>query len=47
VTLRFEVSSLPDTGSASATPWLWSAVGLLVAGTAAVIGTLSLRLRRR
>jgi len=47
VTLRFEVSSLPDTGSAMTASWLWSAVGLLVAGTAAVIGTLSLRLRRR
>jgi hypothetical protein len=47
VTLRFEVSALPDTGVASTAPWVLSALGLLAAGSAAALGALSLRLRRR
>jgi len=47
VTLRFEVSALPDTGVTSTAPWMLSALGLLAAGSAAALGALSLRLRRR
>ena len=52
VALRFDAPSLPDTplpdtGVTSTAPWMLSALGLLAAGSAAALGALSLRLRRR
>jgi hypothetical protein len=52
VALRFDAPALPDTplpdtGVTSSAPWVMSALGLLAAGSAAALGALSLRLRRR
>jgi len=52
VAFRFDAPALPDTplpdtGVTSTAPWVLSALGLLAAGSAAALGALSLRMRRR